>query len=310
MKIDLKLLKKGDRLTLSKALTLIESTKVADQKEARKLLSLISKNKTSSIRLAITGAPGVGKSTLIDTLGSLLVESKKRVAVLAIDPSSPIHGGSLLGDKTRMEKLSQSKNAFIRPSPSKGVMGGVAPKTLEAILLCEAAGFDYTIVETVGVGQSETSVSTMVDLTLLLLNPGGGDDLQGIKKGIMEVADMIVVNKADHNEESLAKQTAADYQSALSLLMRKETPKVLTISALFNHGIIEVKKEIDELVANKMKDLSYKTKRENQALDLFWRHLENGIKIEFKKIIREDKIRKDPLGLAGALLTKIAKSIK
>lgn len=310
MKIDLKLLKKGDRLTLSKALTLIESTKTADQNEARKLLSLISKNKTSSIRLAITGAPGVGKSTLIDTLGSLLVESKKRVAVLAIDPSSPIHGGSLLGDKTRMEKLSQSKNAFIRPSPSKGVMGGVAPRTLEAILLCEAAGFDYIIVETVGVGQSETSVSTMVDLTLLLLNPGGGDDLQGIKKGIMEVADMIVVNKADHNEESLAKQTAADYQSALSLLMRQETPKVLTISALFNHGIIEVKKEIDELVANKMKDQSYKTKRDNQALDLFWRHLEFGLKTEIRKIISDDKILKDPLGIASRLLSKIIKTLK
>jgi LAO/AO transport system kinase len=215
--IDVDKLKSGDRRTLAKAITLIESTKAEDQKEASELLNKVIGLNQKSYRLGITGSPGVGKSTFIENFGLYLIQKKFKVAVLAIDPSSPTSGGSILGDKTRMEKLSNETNAFIRPSPTSGALGGVAQKTREAILLCEAAGFDFIIVETVGVGQSEYEIANMVDFFMLLILPSGGDELQGIKKGILELADAIIINKADGENLNLALQTQAQYQSALQI---------------------------------------------------------------------------------------------
>ena len=215
--IDIDKLKSGDRRTLAKAITLIESTKPEDQKAASDLLNKIIGINQKSFRLGITGSPGVGKSTFIENFGLYLIQNNFKVAVLAIDPSSPTSGGSILGDKTRMEKLSTETNAFIRPSPTSGALGGVAQKTREAILLCEAAGFDFIIVETVGVGQSEYEIANMVDFFMLLILPSGGDELQGIKKGILELADAIVINKADGENLNLALQTQAQYQSALQI---------------------------------------------------------------------------------------------
>lgn len=215
--IDLKKLTSGDRRTLAKAITLIESTRDEDKEAAQKLLRDILPYTGKSFRLGVTGSPGVGKSTFIEHFGMHLINKKHKIAILAIDPSSPTTGGSILGDKTRMEKLSQEDNAFIRPSPSSGMLGGVAQKTREAILLCEAAGYDFIIVETVGVGQSEYEVSNMVDFFMLMILPSGGDELQGIKKGILELADTIIINKADGDNLKLATQTKAQYQSGVSI---------------------------------------------------------------------------------------------
>ena len=215
--IDIEKLKSGDRRTLAKAITLIESTLPDNQIEARELLNKVIGLNQKSFRLGITGSPGVGKSTFIENFGLYLIQKNFKVAVLAIDPSSPTSGGSILGDKTRMEKLSNEEKAFIRPSPTSGALGGVAQKTREAILLCEAAGFDFIIVETVGVGQSEYEIANMVDFFMLLILPSGGDELQGIKKGILELADAIVINKADGENLKLALQTQAQYQSALQI---------------------------------------------------------------------------------------------
>ena len=199
----------------------------------------------NSIRVGISGAPGVGKSTFIETLGLQLCNMDKRVAVLSIDPSSSISGGSILGDKTRMMQLSTHPNAFIRPSPAGRTLGGVASYTRESILLCEAAGFDVVFIETVGVGQSETSISELSDLFLLLLMPSGGDELQGIKRGVVELADMILVNKADGDLVNAAQHTVADYRSALQLLRNRDTVYVQAISAAHNQGIVECWQRIE-----------------------------------------------------------------
>ena len=233
-------LRAGDRRALARAITLVESTKTAHRADAETVLEALLPDSGRSIRIGITGVPGVGKSTFIEALGLSLIEQGHRVAVLAIDPSSQVSGGSILGDKTRMQELSRTPGAFIRPSPTGGTLGGVARRTREAMLLCEAAGFDVLIVETVGVGQSETAVAEMVDLFLLLLLPAGGDELQGIKRGIMELADLLVVNKADGALESVAERTVSDYQSALHLLRPASpnwTPRVLKCSALNTVGI-------------------------------------------------------------------------
>lgn len=234
MKIDIDKLLHQDRRVLAKAITLTESTLPQDQKEAQELLQKILPHTGKSFRLGITGVPGVGKSTFIENFGLYLLSQGHKLAVLAIDPSSPRSGGSILGDKTRMEKLSQENNAFIRPSPSSGTLGGVAQATRESILLCEAAGFDFIIVETVGVGQSEFEVSDMVDFFLVLMLPNAGDELQGIKKGILELADALVINKADGDQITLATQAMAQYQSALHLTTSPTNwnPKVMTCSAL------------------------------------------------------------------------------
>ncbi|MEQ1801348.1 MAG: methylmalonyl Co-A mutase-associated GTPase MeaB [Gammaproteobacteria bacterium] len=233
-------LRAGDRRALGRAITLVESSHADDREPANRLLEALTPLSGRSIRVGISGVPGVGKSTFIESLGNLVIDQGHKVAVLAVDPSSALSGGSILGDKTRMETLSRRLEAFIRPSPAGGTLGGVTRHTRETLLLVEAAGFDVVIVETVGVGQSETAVADMTDLFLLLLLPGGGDELQGIKRGIVELADVIVVNKADGEMTAAAERAAADYRSALRFLRprsaRWEVP-VATCSALEGRGI-------------------------------------------------------------------------
>ncbi|WP_421707715.1 methylmalonyl Co-A mutase-associated GTPase MeaB [Algihabitans sp.] len=233
----------GKRRALARAITLIESTHPNHRAQAEALLTEVLPHTGRSIRLGISGVPGVGKSSFIETFGAQLIEEGHKIAVLAIDPSSRRTGGSILGDKTRMEELARNPDAFIRPSPTGGSLGGVARRTREAMLVCEAAGFDVVIVETVGVGQSETAVADMVDLFLLLLLPSGGDELQGIKKGVVEIADLVVVNKADGDMTEAAARAAAEYQSALRMLRPLSAAwqvPVLRCSALTGAGIAEV----------------------------------------------------------------------
>ena len=230
----------GNRAALARAITLIESRRADHQAQARELVQSLLPHTGSAVRVGITGSPGVGKSTTIDALGMFLIDKGHKVAVLAVDPSSARTGGSILGDKTRMARLSAENNAFIRPSPASGTLGGVAAKTREAMLLCEAAGFDVILVETVGIGQSETAVCDMTDFFLALMLPGAGDELQGIKKGLVELADMIAVNKADGDNISRAKAAAAEYNAALHILAPRSEywfPPVVTYSALAGDGI-------------------------------------------------------------------------
>lgn len=230
----------GDRAMLARAITLVESTKAEHQARAQQLLQALLPATGGALRLGITGVPGVGKSTTIDQLGMNLAEKGHKVAVLAVDPTSKRTGGSILGDKTRMSRLSQEPKAFIRPSPTSGTLGGVTRKTRETMALCEAAGFDVIIVETVGVGQSEIAVADMVDFFLVLLLPGGGDDLQGIKKGIIEIADMIAINKADGDNIPRAERAAAEYRGALQILHQQSatwSPPVITISGISNKSL-------------------------------------------------------------------------
>jgi LAO/AO transport system kinase len=230
----------GDRAILARAITLVESTRPDDQDLARRLLQHLLPASGKAQRIGITGVPGVGKSTAIDQLGMNLIDAGHRVAVLAVDPTSRRTGGSILGDKTRMQRLSQSSSAFIRPSPTSGTLGGVTRRTRETMALVEAAGFDVVIVETVGVGQSETAVADMVDFFLVLLLAGGGDDLQGIKKGIVELADMIAINKADGDNVDRATRAAAEYQAALHILTPTTPswqPPVITVSGRDNLGL-------------------------------------------------------------------------
>lgn len=262
---------KGNITFLSKAITLVESTNVRHQEKANEILERCLPFANKSVRIGITGVPGVGKSTFIEAFGSHLTSKGKKVAVLAVDPSSSVNKGAILGDKTRMEKLVTDKNAFIRPSPSGTSLGGVAQKTRESIILCEAAGFDTIIIETVGVGQSETMVHSMVDFFLLLKLANAGDELQGIKRGIIEMADAIVINKADTGNEKQAKMAKNEFQRALHLYPKKESdwqPKVLTASALHNIGILE----IDEMIADyiqKTKANNYFSQKRNKQ-NTFW----------------------------------------
>jgi LAO/AO transport system kinase len=230
----------GDRASLARAITLIESKRADHRKQAHALVQELLPLTGKAIRVGITGAPGVGKSTSIDALGTWLTEKGHKVAVLAVDPSSTRTGGSILGDKTRMARLANDERAFIRPSPSSGTLGGVAAMTRETMLLCEAAGFDVVLVETVGIGQSETTVADMTDFFLALMLPGAGDELQGIKKGLVELADMIAVNKADGDNIKRAQSAAAEYRAALHILTPRSpnwTPPVVTYSALTGDGI-------------------------------------------------------------------------
>ena len=233
----------GDRATLARAITLIESKRADHRAQAHKLVQELLPHTGKAVRLGLTGAPGAGKSTLIDALGNMLTAQNHKVAVLAVDPSSSRSGGSILGDKTRMARLAVDPHAFIRPSPSSGTLGGVAAKTRETMLLCEAAGFAVIIVETVGVGQSETAVADMTDFFLLLMVAGAGDELQGLKKGVVELADMIAVNKADDENVARARAAASEFRSALNILSpRSQTwqPQVLTCSAKTGDGIADL----------------------------------------------------------------------
>jgi LAO/AO transport system kinase len=274
----------GDRRLIAKTITVIESSLAAHQRLAHTIVDLLLPYSGKAIRLGITGVPGVGKSTFIESLGTMLVEKGHRVAVLAVDPSSKRSGGSVLADKTRMEKLAVEQRAFIRPSPSGGTLGGVARKTRETMILCEAAGFDIIIVETVGVGQSETAVASMVDFFLVLMIAGAGDELQGIKKGILELADAVAVNKADGDNIERAEFARKQYETALHFLAPSSpnwTPPVLTCSAL---EMID----IDVIWENVIKHHTIftdtgelKANRKKQAVDWMWSLIKEGLKDRF-----------------------------
>jgi LAO/AO transport system kinase len=262
---------KGDRRALAKAITLVESTKAEDQTEAHQLIQDLLPHTGKSLRIGISGTPGVGKSTLIETLGMNYLKQGKRVAVLAVDPSSSKNRGSILGDKSRMTKLSQQQNAFIRPSPAGGHLGGVARKTRESILLCEAAGFDTIIVETVGVGQSETLVSTMVDAYLVLQLPHSGDEIQGIKKGILELADVIAVTKADGDYVVAAKKTKNELVKASMFFQNRDywqTPVVLC-SATQDGGLKELEEAIHKFIIFQNQNSHFTKRRKDQDLSWF-----------------------------------------
>ncbi|MGI9426634.1 MAG: methylmalonyl Co-A mutase-associated GTPase MeaB [Hyphomicrobiaceae bacterium] len=263
----------GDRAALARAITLVESTKRADQERARDLLQLLLPKCGHALRVGITGVPGVGKSTTIDQLGMNLIRAGHRVAVLAVDPTSQRSGGSILGDKTRMSQLALHPNGFVRPSPTSGTLGGVARKTRETMSLLEAAGYDVVIVETVGVGQSEVAVADMVDFFLVLLLPGGGDDLQGIKKGIVELADMIAINKADGDNVRRAERSAADYRSALQMLTPNSPnwqPPVITISGRDNVGLDKLWHQIESHRDRMTASGEFHDRRARQAVH--WMH--------------------------------------
>ena len=283
-KILIKGVREQDRRLLSKTITLIESSRRDHQQQARQIVDELLPYTGNAVRLGITGVPGVGKSTFIESLGILLVEAGHRVAVLAVDPSSSRSGGSVMADKTRMEKLSVEEKAFIRPSPSGGTLGGVARKTRETMLVCEAAGFDVIIVETVGVGQSETTVASMVDFFLVLMLAGAGDELQGIKRGVLELADALAINKADGDNITNAKNAAQIYESALQMLQPPSPnwrPPVLTCSALEMTGIAEIWQTVMKFHQKFRQSGELAEKRQKQALDWLWSLVEDGLKERF-----------------------------
>ncbi len=276
----------GDRTALGRAITLVESNAPHHQAEAKALLQTLMPHTGKSIRVGITGVPGAGKSTFIEALGMYLIAQGHRVAVLAIDPSSNISRGSILGDKTRMEKLARQTESFIRPSPSGGALGGVARKTRETILICEAAGYDVIIVETMGVGQSEIAVRAMVDFFVLMQITGGGDELQGIKKGVVEIADAIVINKADGENKAAAKIAQREMTNALHYLTPATfgwTPRVLTCSALTGEGIADVWKMIRKFRDATGKSGFFQQRRQDQYLKWFRALLQEGVVELFKK---------------------------
>ncbi|MEO9503576.1 methylmalonyl Co-A mutase-associated GTPase MeaB [Nonlabens ulvanivorans] len=309
-------LKSGQVSALSRAITLVESTASGDSAFAKAIIKQALPESGKSFRLGITGVPGVGKSTFIEAIGKELIQLGKKVAVLAIDPSSNISRGSILGDKTRMEELVKSDQAFIRPSPAGTTLGGVARKTREAIILCEAAGYDFIIVETVGVGQSETAVHSMTDFFLLLKLAGAGDDLQGIKRGIMEMADAIIINKADGENQTAAKHARREFKNAVHLMPQKDhgwPTQVLTCSGLNNIGITEVIEEIDNYKTHTTDNLSFTKKRNAQELYWFHQTIEDAIKTNFynrpevisKLAVLEQEVlskKKSPFDAAGELL--------
>lgn len=260
----------GNRRALARAITLVESGRDDHRAQALELLDTLRGHGRQALRIGLSGTPGVGKSTFIESFGCLLTGQGLRVAVLAVDPSSARSGGSILGDKTRMERLSRDRNAFIRPSPSQTQLGGVARRTREAIDLCEAAGFDVILIETVGVGQSETMVAEMSDLFLLLLAPAGGDELQGVKRGIMEMADILIINKADGDLKATAMRTCADYSGALRLLRKRvydpdTFPKAMTVSALEEDGLETAWGEMQELTDWRRSKGHFESRRVAQA---------------------------------------------
>ncbi|WP_457649176.1 methylmalonyl Co-A mutase-associated GTPase MeaB [Profundibacter sp.] len=273
---------KGERRALARAITLIESARDDHREQATALLEAVKGAGRQALRIGLSGTPGVGKSTFIEAFGVMLTGQGKRVAVLAVDPSSTRSGGSILGDKTRMERLSRDPNAFIRPSPSQTALGGVARRTREAVMLCEAAGFDIVLIETVGVGQSETMVADMSDLFILLLAPAGGDELQGVKRGIMEIADMILINKADGDLLPAATRTCADYAGALRLLRKRAQdpdgfPKAMLVSALSGDGLETAWKEMQTLTQWRKENGHWDALRVRQARHWFEEEVRLGL---------------------------------
>ena len=278
-------IRSGNRAALARAITLIESRRADHQALARDLVQALLPATGKAYRVGITGSPGVGKSTTIDTLGMYLIEQGHRVAVLAVDPSSARTGGSILGDKTRMARLANDDRAFIRPSPSSGTLGGVAAKTREAMMLCEAAGFDVVLVETVGVGQSETAVCDMTDIFLALMLPGAGDELQGIKKGLVELADMIAINKADGDNIKRATSAAASYRAALKILTPRSQqwfPPVLTYSGLTGAGIPDLWQKIVEHRTAMNASGEFTARRSAQQVKWMWAMFEDRLKARLR----------------------------
>lgn len=284
----------GNRRSVARAITLVESSRADHREQAQVLLQEIIGHAGKAVRIGISGTPGVGKSTFIEAFGQFLTALDMKVAVLAVDPSSKRTGGSILGDKTRMEHLARDPNAFIRPSPSGGTLGGVARRTRETMILVEAAGYDVVLVETVGVGQSETTVAEMVDMFLLLLAPGGGDELQGIKRGVMELADLIVINKADGDLLAPAKRAATEYRGALGLIRPKYNswrPRVRLASAIKGTGIDEIWRDITKFREGMADEGELDTLRADQSRSWMWQELTDGL----MQALTEDK------AVAGAL---------
>ena len=274
----------GNRHTLSRAITLIESQRPEHEQKAHEILDRCLAKKTNALRIGITGSPGAGKSTFIEALGEEIINQGLTLAVLAIDPSSQQSKGSILGDKARMEKLAGRKEAYIRPTASSGYLGGTSPKTHEAIVLCEAAGYDVILVETVGVGQSEVLVDTMVDFILLLMLPGSGDELQGIKRGIMEIADAVAITKTDGDQSGIAAISRAEFEAALRMLPAKHPfwqPSVMLTSALTGTGITEVWQNISEYFALMRENNILEERRRQQLKHLLYTVLEEMLKKEF-----------------------------
>ncbi|OWY04258.1 methylmalonyl Co-A mutase-associated GTPase MeaB [Thioclava sp. IC9] len=272
----------SDRRALARAITLVESGRAEHRAQAVELLDTLAGEGRQALRIGLSGTPGVGKSTFIEAFGMMLTGKGLKVAVLAVDPSSARSGGSILGDKTRMERLSRDPNAFIRPSPSQAHLGGVARRTREAVSLCEAAGFDVVLIETVGVGQSETLVAEMVDLFVLLMAPAGGDELQGVKRGIMEMADLILVNKADGDLKPAAMRTVSDYSGALRLLRKRPQdpegfPKALPVSAMEENGLEKAWEEMTALAEWRRANGHFDQRRAEQARHWFEAEVREGL---------------------------------
>lgn len=283
-------IRRGERRAIARAITLVESARADRQALGREILDGLLEETGGALRVGLSGPPGVGKSSFIEALGLRLIEAGKQVAVLAVDPSSPVSGGSILGDKTRMERLARSERAFIRPSPSGGVLGGVAHRTREALLLCEAAGFQVVIVETVGIGQSESAVRSMVDFFAVLLQPGAGDELQGLKKGALELADALVVNKADGEQQALALRARAEFERALALLPKRGKqdeggagwrPRVLAASAHTGEGVAEFWQCVQEHHAAAQQSGAFAEQRRRQDREWLWTLLREGLERAF-----------------------------
>jgi LAO/AO transport system kinase len=279
----------GDRRALAKAITLVESSRADHREEAQALLEHVLPRTGGAARIGITGVPGVGKSTFIESFGMYLVDNGHRIAVLAVDPSSTISGGSILGDKTRMQRLAASERAFIRPTPSGGSLGGVASHTREAMLLCEAAGHDVVLIETVGVGQSEYTVASMVDFFLVLMLPGAGDELQGLKRGILELADALVVNKADGDNVVRAERACAEYTAAMHLVRSGGwEPPVVAVSGLESLGMDRVWQIVQDHRQKLMQSGDLEKKRAEQRNRWFWSLLEEGVKA---RLLERDAVK-------------------
>lgn len=296
----------GDRVILARAITLMESTLTDDQELAEAVLTAVMSRTGKSLRIGITGAPGVGKSTFIEAFGNTLIETGHKLAVLTIDPTSQVTLGSILGDKTRMATLSRNPHAYIRPSPAGHTLGGVASHTREAILLCEAAGFDRIIVETVGTGQSEITIRSMVDFFLLLIQPGSGDELQGIKKGVVEMADAIVVTKADGDNARLARSSAVDFQHALHLLKPQRngwTPKVMTCSSLESTGFTDILDAIDAFYQQTSRSGYFEQNRRNQNTTWFRDHFQRILTMDPHRypLVAQREEKLNSLVLSGAI---------
>jgi len=277
-------IRRGDRRAIARTITLLESTRPDQAALGQAILDALVPDTGGAIRVGITGPPGVGKSTFIEALGLHLLAQKHRVAVLAVDPSSPVSGGSILGDKTRMERLAQDERAFIRPSPSGGSLGGVTQRTREAMLVCEAAGYDVVLVETVGIGQSEIAVHSMVDFFLVLVQPGAGDELQGLKKGVLELADALVVTKADGEQRASAERSRAEHARALEILRAPSPswkPRVLVASASAGEGIPEVWAMIEEHEAAVSASGEREARRREQARAWMWSLVDQGLRDAF-----------------------------